>query len=88
MNLQFLFSIYLVGINLFAFALMGIDKSRAKRGKWRIPEKTLFLSALAGGSLGSIAGMQFFRHKTRHAVFTIGMPCIFLLQLLFYCILK
>ena len=49
---------------ILAFALMGIDKWKAKRGAWRVPEKVLFLSALAGGSLGSLAGMALFRHKT------------------------
>lgn len=73
---------YLIFINLAAFLLMGLDKSKARRGKWRIPEKTLFLSAILGGSVGAILGMQFFRHKTRHASFVIGMPCILFLQLL------
>lgn len=72
--------LYLLLINLFAFALMGIDKEKARRHKWRIPEKTLFLSALLGGSVGAIAGMQFFRHKTKHWYFVIGMPAILVLQ--------
>mgnify|MGYP000324920148 CR=1 FL=1 len=57
---------------ILAFALMGIDKWKAKHGAWRVPEKVLFLSALAGGSLGSLAGMALFRHKTRHKKFWIG----------------
>ena len=73
-------TMYLLLINLLAFALMGVDKSRARRHKWRIPEKTLFLSALLGGSVGAIAGMQLFRHKTRHWYFRVGLPVIFLLQ--------
>ena len=52
-------------MNLIAFILMGADKRRAERKRWRIPEKTLFLSAIFGGSLGSLLGMYFFRHKTR-----------------------
>lgn len=75
------FSIYLLIINLAGFLLMGMDKSRARRNRWRIPEKTLFLTAVLGGSIGSIAGMYFFRHKTRHTTFVIGMPCILLLQI-------
>lgn len=59
---------------------MGIDKFKARRGLWRIPEKTLFLSALLGGAMGSILGMKLFRHKTKHRSFTIGMPCLFLLN--------
>ena len=73
--------IYLAVVNLAAFALMGVDKRRAKRGAWRIPERTLFLPAILGGSPGAILGMQMFRHKTRHRQFMIGMPLILLVQL-------
>ena len=74
--------IWLVGTNVLSFALMGIDKGRAKReGKRRIPERTLFLAAALGGSIGSIAGMRAFRHKTRHWYFVWGMPAILALQL-------
>ena len=78
---------YLVFINVLAFLLMGLDKQKARRHKWRIPERTLFLSALLGGSLGAILGMQIFRHKTKHPSFVIGMPCIFILQILLFFIL-
>lgn len=74
--------IYLVVMNSIGFASMGIDKSKAKRGAWRIPEKTLFLIAILGGSVGSILGMKQFRHKTKHKSFTIGMPAILLVQVL------
>lgn len=73
--------VYLLVINLFAMLLMAVDKSKAERGKWRIPEKTLFIVALIGGSIGSIAGMYMFRHKTKHARFIIGMPAILILQI-------
>ena len=73
--------LYLALINLTAFLLMGADKSRARRGLWRIPEKVLFLSAVLGGSAGAIGGMFFFRHKTRHLRFRIGLPAILLLQI-------
>ena len=73
--------IYLAVVNLAAFALMGVDKRRAKRGAWRIPERTLFLPAILGGSPGAILGMQVFRHKTRHRQFMIGMPLILLVQM-------
>ena len=76
-----LFLIYLAVVNLAAFALMGVDKRRAKRGAWRIPERTLFLPAILGGSPGAILGMQVFRHKTRHRQFMIGMPLILLVQM-------
>lgn len=72
---------YLLIVNIIAFAMMGIDKRRAKRGAWRISEKALFISALIGGSIGAICGMQFFRHKTKHWYFKYGMPVILILQL-------
>ena len=72
---------YLVCINLAGLASMGMDKRKAIRHQWRIPEATLFLIALLGGSLGSIIGMQFFRHKTKHWYFVWGMPAIFFAEL-------
>lgn len=68
-------------MNLVAFVAMGVDKRRAKRDAWRIRERTLFLLALFGGSVGAIAGMQIFHHKTRHWYFVIGMPAILVLQI-------
>lgn len=76
-----IFAVYLIVINGTAFAAMGIDKRRAKRGKWRIQERTLFLTAFLGGSAGAVAGMYVFRHKTKHRTFTVGMPVIFALWL-------
>ena len=73
--------IYLAAINVIGFAAMGIDKSRARKEAWRIPEKTLFLISLLGGSLGSLIGMYHFHHKTRHWYFVIGMPLILVAQL-------
>lgn len=73
---------YLAAINLLALILMGVDKSRSRRGKWRISEKVLFLVALLGGCLGAIAGMFLFRHKTKHLRFVLGLPSILLLQLI------
>ena len=72
---------YPAAVNVLAFALMGIDKAKANRGAWRIPEKVLFLSALIGGSIGAIAGMFVFRHKTKHLSFVLGLPVILLLHL-------
>ncbi len=71
---------YLVLINLVGFAMMGIDKNRARRSAWRIPEKTLFTCALLGGSLGTTLGMSVFHHKTRHWYFKYGMPLILVIQ--------
>lgn len=72
--------IYIIFINLLGFILMALDKHKSRIQAWRIPESNLFLTAIAGGSIGSIIGMYFFRHKTRHLSFVIGMPLIFILQ--------
>ena len=61
---------------------MFLDKQKAKRGKWRIPEKTLFLLAIIGGSLGTTFGMHMFRHKTKHWYFKFGMPFIMTVQII------
>lgn len=74
-------AVYLLVMDLIAFVLMGIDKWKAKRGAWRISEKALLLSALLGGCLGGILGMQVFRHKTNHWYFRFGLPVILLLQM-------
>ena len=63
------------------FALMGVDKWKARRDAWRIPESTLWLFALLGGALGGTLGMQVFRHKTRHWYFRFGFPLLTALQL-------
>ena len=76
------FFIYLVIINAAAFLLMLVDKQKARKSRWRIPERTLFLSALLGGSVGALAGMYLFRHKTKHLQFTLGIPAILVIQLL------
>ena len=73
--------IWLIIINLIAFAIFGIDKKRAKKGQWRIPEKTLFLSVILGGSIGAILGMYIFHHKTKHWYFQIGIPAIMIIQI-------
>jgi uncharacterized membrane protein YsdA (DUF1294 family) len=71
---------YLAVINLDGFLLMGADKSRAKKNKRRIPEATLFLAAVLGGSLGVLLGMHAFRHKTLHTKFTVGVPFLLFFQ--------
>ena len=77
---------YLIVINLIGFALMGIDKSKAKKHAWRIPEKTLFLASLLVGSIGTWAGMYVFRHKTKHWYFVVGMPAILILQIVIWIV--
>lgn len=80
--------IYLISINIIGFFVMGIDKYKAKKGMWRIPENTLFLFAFIGGGIGTIAGMYMFRHKTKKLRFTIGMPAIVILEILFFIYFK
>ena len=72
---------YLAAVNLVTFTVYGVDKAKAKRGAWRVPEKTLFLLPLLGGSVGALLGMLVFRHKTRHWYFVWGIPLILLAQI-------
>lgn len=83
-------AVYLVIINLMTFIAYGMDKRKAKKGKWRIPEKTLLLFAAIGGSVGALLGMHLFHHKTKHAKFTVGVPVILALQIgaVIYLIVK
>ena len=74
-------ALILVVMNLLAFALMGIDKAKAKAGAWRIPEKTLFLVTALFGGLGGTLGMTFFRHKTKHWYFKLGFPALLVVQI-------
>ena len=74
--------VYLLLVNAAGFLLMLVDKIKAKRNLWRIPEATLMGVAVIGGSIGAIAGMNLFRHKTKHAKFYIGLPVILVLQIM------
>jgi uncharacterized membrane protein YsdA (DUF1294 family) len=74
--------LYLILINLYGLILMYLDKYRSKRGKWRIPESKLFKTAFLFGSLGILAGMQLFRHKTKHIKFIFGIPMILILHII------
>ena len=73
--------IYLIIINLIAFIAMYLDKRKARYGKWRIPEQSLLILALIGGSIGAIIGMYTFRHKTKKLRFSVGFPIILILQI-------
>ncbi|MCI9387413.1 MAG: DUF1294 domain-containing protein [Lachnospiraceae bacterium] len=89
MTVYGIITLYLAVMNLTGFAMMGIDKRKAVKRLWRIPESTLFVIAIIGGSVGSIIGMRVFHHKTRHWYFVLGMPLILILQvLLVYAIAK
>lgn len=72
---------YLLGINVLTFFVYGIDKWKAKRDRWRIPEATLLMLAALGGSVGALLGMSVFHHKKKHKKFLIGIPLILLAQL-------
>lgn len=72
---------YMIVMSLILLVFMGMDKSRAKKQEWRIPERTLFILAICGGAVGGVLGMYLFRHKTRHNSFAFGFPLLAALQL-------
>ena len=74
--------IYFIIINLIGFFIMWLDKRKAKKGAWRIPEKTLFIITALGGGIGTIAGMYTFHHKTKKIQFVIGFPLITILEII------
>lgn len=80
MNVKLIAAGVLIVMNLLAFFLFYLDKQRAIKHEWRIRESTLFLSAIAGGSIGAIAGMYVWHHKTKHWYFVVGMPLILVVQ--------
>lgn len=71
---------YLLAINALSFILFGLDKYKAKKGKWRISEATLLMIAVIGGSIGAWAGMRLWHHKTMHKKFKYGIPAIIIMQ--------
>ncbi len=71
---------YLAAINVLTFFVYGLDKHKARKGRWRIPEATLLMLAALGGSIGAYAGMKIFRHKTKKPKFYVGVPAILGLQ--------
>lgn len=74
--------IYLVVMNIIGFFIMLMDKKKAQKGRWRIPEKTLLLISLFGGSIGTLVGMYVFRHKNQKLRFVIGFPMILIFQII------
>lgn len=78
---------YVVIINLVTFIVYGRDKSQARRREWRTPESTLFILAIAGGSIGALAAMGYFHHKTRKKNFKYGIPAILICQILLIVLL-
>lgn len=73
--------IYLIIVNITAFTIMGIDKYKAHKHKWRISERSIFIIGLIGGGLGVLFGMGFFHHKTKHLKFTLGIPVVVILNI-------
>ncbi|MFA1821254.1 DUF1294 domain-containing protein [Virgibacillus oceani] len=73
---------YIIGVNLLSFILMGVDKRKAERRKYRIPERTFWMLAILGGAIGVIFGMKTYRHKTKHASFKFGMPLVLIINLI------
>jgi len=73
--------VYMIFINILAFAIMGIDKKKARNGEYRISERTLWIVAVIGGGTGAYLGMKQFRHKTKHASFKWGLPVLMVIQL-------
>ena len=74
--------VYLVIMNSVAFVAYAMDKRKARKGKWRIPEKTLLLLTVLGGSVGALLGMFGLRHKTKHIKFVIGVPVLFAIHVI------
>ena len=85
--MEYLIGGCLVGMNLITFIVYGIDKRKAKKRLWRIPEATLIGLALMGGSVGAFLGMKFFHHKTKHIKFYVGVPAIFITEIVIVIIL-
>lgn len=79
--------LYLICVNAAAFVIYGLDKRKAVKNKWRIPEATLLLTAAIGGSIGALAGMRVFHHKTKKRKFSVGVPVILVLQIAAVCVI-
>ncbi|SDQ44542.1 Uncharacterized membrane protein YsdA, DUF1294 family [Virgibacillus subterraneus] len=82
MNELNLIILFLIGVNAMAFILMGIDKQKAIRHKYRIPERTFWGLAILGGAVGAFLGMKRYRHKTKHRLFTLGMPSLIVIHII------
>ncbi|QZY57500.1 DUF1294 domain-containing protein [Crassaminicella profunda] len=79
---EFYFLLYLLMINLYGFFITLIDKYKAKKEKWRIRERTFFIIAILGGAAGVMMGMTMFRHKTQHKTFYVGIPIIYIFNMI------
>lgn len=79
-----LFIIAVIVMNLIGLLIMGEDKKRAKKHEYRISERTLWMVAIFGGAIGTTAGMQFYRHKTKHTSFKLGFPILAILEMIIF----
>lgn len=86
-DIKTLFAIYFIIVNAFGFIMSAVDKSAAKKHKWRVPEKNLFAVSLLGGAVGTLMSMLIFRHKTKHKRFMIGIPLIISAQIFLFAFL-
>lgn len=82
MNIFDVLFYYILAVNVLAFSVYGMDKHKAKRNQWRVPESQLLLVAAVGGSVGALCGMYVFHHKTRKPKFRFGVPAILVIQIL------
>ncbi|HZG60777.1 MAG TPA: DUF1294 domain-containing protein [Anoxybacillus sp.] len=82
-----MFELYVFIVNMLGFFVIAIDKQKAKKGKWRIAESTIWLVSLLGGAIGAMLGMQLFRHKTKHRLFRYRLPFLALFDIVFYIIM-
>lgn len=80
MNIKILIICFIIIVNMIGFVVCGIDKWKARKHKWRIPENRFFIISILGGSVGTYLGMLYFRHKTKHWYFMIGIPVIFIIE--------
>ncbi|QXM07457.1 DUF1294 domain-containing protein [Crassaminicella indica] len=83
----FYFLLYLGLINLYGLIITAVDKYKAKKEKWRIRERTFFIIAIIGGAAGVMMGMTMFRHKTQHKIFYIGIPILYVCNIIFILLL-
>lgn len=84
LDIKTVLATYFIIVNIVGFIMSAVDKSAAKRHKWRVPEKNLFAVSLLGGAVGTLMSMLIFRHKTKHKRFMIGIPLIIFVQLSVY----
>jgi uncharacterized membrane protein YsdA (DUF1294 family) len=84
---EMMFELYVLIVNMLGFFLMAVDKQKAKKGKWRVAESTIWFISLMGGAIGTTLGMRMFHHKTKHRLFRYGLPLLALFDIVVYIII-